>query len=230
MAKVQAKDIYNQVLQKVWELKNGGETRIVYAEGLGDYFNVYMYGNEYIEGIVVEWNGMQKKVALPDENAINNDKIVARAIMSGFAQLYLGKNVDPYQKPVNENKQIRNTSKTMKQTIKIKESRLREMIREAIENTLDNGEQVDMAHLSREQVENLRKDIKLNSLFISDYENRYGIDPHEVCDFFDGFMSYLTELEKEKYGKELDNIDDFFREFDTPENLWDWYCMIEWNS
>ena len=43
-------------------------------------------------------------------------------------------------------------------------------------------------------------------------------------------MSYLTELEKEKYGKELDNIDDFFREFDTPENLWDWYCMIEWNS
>ena len=51
-----------------------------------------------------------------------------------------------------------------------------------------------------------------------------------MCDFFDGFMSYLTELEKEKYGKELDKIEDFFKEFDTFENLWEWYCLIEWNE
>jgi len=87
-----------------------------------------------------------------------------------------------------------------------------------------------MSNLGKTQLKRLRKDIKLNSLFISDYENRYGIDPHEVCDFFDGYMSYLSELEKEKYGKELDKIEDFFKEFDTFENLWEWYCMIEWNE
>lgn len=96
---VQAKEIYDQVLQKVWKLRAAGEIQIIYGYGLGDYFYVYMYGKEYIEGVVVDWNGKQKKVKLPDENAINNDKIVARAIMSGFAQLYLGKNVDPYKKP-----------------------------------------------------------------------------------------------------------------------------------
>ena len=96
---VQAKEIYDQVLQKVWKLRNSGEITIIYGYGLGDYFNVYMYGEEYIEGVVIDWNGKQKKVKLPDKNAINNDKIVARAIMSGFAQLYLGKNVDPYKKP-----------------------------------------------------------------------------------------------------------------------------------
>lgn len=89
---------------------------------------------------------------------------------------------------------------------------------------------VKMSNLGKTQLKRLRSDIKLNSLFISDYENRYGIDPHEVCDFFDGFMSYLTELEKEKYGKELDKIEDFFKEFDNIENLWEWYCSIEWNE
>ena len=39
----------------------------------------------------------------------------------------------------------------------------------------------------------LRKQIILNSLFISDYRNTFGIDPHVVCDFFDSFLSYLDE-------------------------------------
>ena len=88
---------------------------------------------------------------------------------------------------------------------------------------------VKISNLGKTQLKNLRSDIILNSLFIDDYKNRYGIDPHIVCDFFDGFMSYLTELEKEKYGKELEKIEDFFQEFDTFENLWDYYSSIEWS-
>ena len=87
---------------------------------------------------------------------------------------------------------------------------------------------ITISNLGKIQLKRLRSDIVLNSLFIADYNNRYGIDPHLVCDFFDGYMSYLGELEKEKYGKELDNIWDFFKEFDNPENLWEYYCMIEW--
>jgi len=87
---------------------------------------------------------------------------------------------------------------------------------------------VKLSNLNKIQLNRLRDDIVLNSLFIADYNNRYGIDPNDVCNFFDGYMSYLGELEKEKYGKELDNIEDFFNEFDNIENLWDWYCCIEW--
>lgn len=69
----------------------------------------------------------------------------------------------------------------------------------------------------------LRQQITLNSIYYCDYRNRFGIDEHKVCDFFDGYISFLTELEVEKYGKELDNISDFFDEFDNEENLQSWY-------
>jgi hypothetical protein len=87
---------------------------------------------------------------------------------------------------------------------------------------------VTLSNLGKTQLKRLRDDIVLNSLFIADYNNRYGIDPHDVCDFFDGYMEYLGELEEEKYGKELENIQDFFDEFDNIENLWEYYFSIEW--
>ena len=87
---------------------------------------------------------------------------------------------------------------------------------------------VKLSNLGKIQLKRLRDDIVLNSLFILDYRNRYGLEPHTVCNFFDGYMDYLADLEKEKYGKELDNINDFFNEFDTIDNLWEYYCMVEW--
>ena len=89
---------------------------------------------------------------------------------------------------------------------------------------------IKISKLGKTQLKRLRSDIILNSLFIDDYKNRYEIDPHIVCDFFDGYMSYLGELEQEKYGKELEDIEDFYKEFDNIENLWDWYCSIEWTN
>lgn len=73
----------------------------------------------------------------------------------------------------------------------------------------------------------LRKQIILNSLFYSDYENSYGIDTHQVCDFFDGFISFISELMDE------DGIpdEDFFKHldmYDTEENLLEWYgCFVD---
>lgn len=74
----------------------------------------------------------------------------------------------------------------------------------------------------------LRQQIVLNSIYVTDYRNSFGIDEKKVCYFFDGYISFLTEMEKEKYGKELDNISDFFDEFDTEENLKSWYgCFCD---
>lgn len=81
--------------------------------------------------------------------------------------------------------------------------------------------------LKEEYLWPLRQQITLNSLYYSDYRNNFGIDEHKVCDFFDSYISFLTELEVEKYGKELNNISDFFDEFDNEENLKRWYCCYD---
>lgn len=44
--------------------------------------------------------------------------------------------------------------------------------------------------LTLEEVLELRQQIVLNSLFVSDYRNNMGVDPRAACDFFDGFMCY----------------------------------------
>jgi hypothetical protein len=68
----------------------------------------------------------------------------------------------------------------------------------------------------------LRQEIVLNSLYYKDYENSFGYDSHDVCDFFDGYLEDLGNQMK------ADGIsdNDFFKhlpEYDTPQNLWNWY-------
>ena len=70
----------------------------------------------------------------------------------------------------------------------------------------------------------LRSDIVLNSLFISDYENRFGIEPEEVCNFFNGYIEYLEELaEEDNFDFEGDNWEVFIVTYDTDTNLRGWY-------
>lgn len=54
----------------------------------------------------------------------------------------------------------------------------------------------------------LRQDICLGSIYYTDYNNRFGIDCHLVCDFFDGFISFINELwsEKDDNGKPSENV------------------------
>lgn len=75
---------------------------------------------------------------------------------------------------------------------------------------------------------NIRKDIILNSLYYSDYENRYGYNTHMICDFFDGYLEYLEQEMIYDIPNFTDKqFFDYLNQYDTKENLWNWYCMIE---
>ena len=66
--------------------------------------------------------------------------------------------------------------------------------------------------LGKIQTNRLTKDIVWNSIFYSDYENRYGIDTHVVSDFADGYLDWLCEVFVEEI--ERDDINDIFRVLD----------------
>lgn len=74
--------------------------------------------------------------------------------------------------------------------------------------------------LEKGQLGNLRRDVVLGSVFTSDYTNRFGIEPTAVQDFFDGYLDYIEELQKEA-GENLP-FDVFLQKYDTLDNLWAW--------
>ena len=53
---------------------------------------------------------------------------------------------------------------------------------------------ITLCNLGKIQTNRLTKDIVWNSLFTSDYENRYDIDPHVVGEFADGYLDWLSEV------------------------------------
>jgi len=82
--------------------------------------------------------------------------------------------------------------------------------------------------MTSEMLWSLRKEIILNSLFIADYRNTFGIDPHVVCDFFDSYLSYLgEEMRITIPGYDDVHFFDHLPDFDTEENLWNWYSCYE---
>lgn len=79
--------------------------------------------------------------------------------------------------------------------------------------------------LTASQLLRLRKEIVLNSLYLRDYENSFGIDQKEVCNFFEGYVEYLYEVA----GHEdiwLD-IFDLVKEYDNKQNLQDWHFICQ---
>ena len=79
-----------------------------------------------------------------------------------------------------------------------------------------------------DEVRQLRREIVLNSLYISDYENSLGYDPHDVCDFFDGYVGYLAEImERDRFSVDAWEYFDVLWSYDTDENLEDWYGCFE---
>ena len=70
----------------------------------------------------------------------------------------------------------------------------------------------------------------LNSLFIADYRNSRHIDPHVVCDFFDGFLEDAeARMEEEIPGFNDAHFFDHLPKYDNPDTLWDYYCSIEFD-
>ena len=80
--------------------------------------------------------------------------------------------------------------------------------------------------LSKKDLQVLRNEILLNSLFISDYENSFGLDLWEVNAFFDGYLDYLEDLMLENNCSD-ENYFDNLEKYDTLENLWNYYNELE---
>ena len=72
----------------------------------------------------------------------------------------------------------------------------------------------------------LRKEIVLNSVYTSDYNNSFGISADSLCSFFDGYVSYLEELAEEDNFK-YDDMFALFNKYDTIDNLYSWYCCFD---
>ena len=82
--------------------------------------------------------------------------------------------------------------------------------------------------MSEENLWKLRQEIKLGSLFIADYRNSFGVDPHKVCDFFDGFLEFVEEEMQVDYSSYDDAAFwELLPDYDTPEYLLDWYSCFE---
>lgn len=82
--------------------------------------------------------------------------------------------------------------------------------------------------MSEENLWKLRQEIKLGSLFVSDYRNSFGIEPHKVCDFFEGFLKFVGEMMQ----GDCSSYDDaafweLLPDYDQPEWLLDWYYCFE---
>lgn len=88
-------------------------------------------------------------------------------------------------------------------------------------------------NFTKEDLQSLRNEIVLNSLFVSDYENSFGISAKSVCDFFDSYMEFLSELAFEdnfKVGNPKEGnhtYSEFFEKYDTIDNLMEWYGCYE---
>lgn len=69
-----------------------------------------------------------------------------------------------------------------------------------------------LCSLSKIKTNRLTKDIVWNSLFISDYENRYGIDAYVVSNFADGYIEWLCDAFEEEIDE--NDINTIFRVLD----------------
>lgn len=84
--------------------------------------------------------------------------------------------------------------------------------------------------LPKRNILKLRKEIVLNSLYLSDYENSFGIDREEVYHYFDGYMDFIWETAKGKLPKHLsdtDRLNKVFSDYDTKENLLAYHEMYD---
>ena len=83
--------------------------------------------------------------------------------------------------------------------------------------------------LNKEELWQLRQQVVVGSLYIADYTNNFNIDEKDVCNFFEGYESFIDELIKES-GFVSSNDNDYFDEFrkyDTLDTLERWYNCFD---
>lgn len=84
---------------------------------------------------------------------------------------------------------------------------------------------------NKEDLQQLRSQICLNSLYYADYRNSFGISEKSVCDFFDSYYSYIWEIAKEEHPNMSEQeIEKIIGKYDNIETLWDWfYCYDDFD-
>lgn len=83
---------------------------------------------------------------------------------------------------------------------------------------------------TKEKLWALRREIVLNSLFLSDYRNSFQIDPVAVSTFFDGFLEEIEMRIEEDYpGFDWNRFFDYLPKYDNPDTLWEYYDGMEFD-
>lgn len=87
--------------------------------------------------------------------------------------------------------------------------------------------------MTKTQLQKLRQEIILNSLFTDDYTNSFNIPPRQVQDFFDGYLEdceYIPndngDLLCDLVGTISDNDywNELFKIANNIDYLWEYYC------
>jgi hypothetical protein len=76
--------------------------------------------------------------------------------------------------------------------------------------------------LTHEELIELRSQVVLGSMFVSDYVNTFGFNAHDMSYFFDGYVEYILELMAEDNAEESQ-----FDEYDNANNLIGWYYCYD---
>ena len=83
--------------------------------------------------------------------------------------------------------------------------------------------------MTKQELQQLRNEITLNSLYTSDYNNSFNIDPRQVQDFFDSWLE-CCYLDDEEYLSEFDNnqyYDELFKIANNIDTLYDYYISFD---
>ena len=68
--------------------------------------------------------------------------------------------------------------------------------------------EIHLQELTEKEVEKLQEQIVMGSLYVSDYENTFGVNPNEVCSYADGYLE--AQDNPEEYG-EYDTFYDYIQ-------------------
>lgn len=94
----------------------------------------------------------------------------------------------------------------------------------------------DIFDLSDDELWELRQEICLNSIYYTDYYNKFKLCNHKLCDFFDWYLDFLCNTENWaefklndncEISKDIDTDEDFLKVikcYDNKENLVQFRC------
>ena len=94
-------------------------------------------------------------------------------------------------------------------------------LKENKRKSLKESQKLNPNNLTKEQLWKLRKEIVLGSLYIDDYKNSFGINPENVCNFFDSFIEDAQQDDEGNYNNRE------IKDFDNAEELYNYYLSCE---